>query len=89
MFHLRSGVINLFQTKGQIHTCLSARGNKLINQDNLLKLHDHLLIMLLNYCYKQVHVSLNNFLEQNQPLVTHLTLLLLEYSFNIRYNFRA
>jgi hypothetical protein len=53
------GVLNLFQTEGQIHTRLTTRGPRLINQENLLEFHGHLLIMLLTYYYKEVHILLN------------------------------
>jgi hypothetical protein len=62
------GVLNLSQTEGQIHTCLSTRGPQGY-EDNLLKLHGNLLTMLLTYYYKQVHVPISQQLSFTKSVI--------------------
>jgi hypothetical protein len=44
-------------------------GCKVINDDNLLKLHGNILKILLTYYYKQVHISLSIFLMKLNVIV--------------------
>lgn len=55
------GLSNFSRLKAKFTLTYRLTDNKVINQDNLLKLHSTFLKMLLAYYHKQVHILLNNF----------------------------
>jgi hypothetical protein len=50
----KAGYLNSFE-RVKFSLSYPLAGRKIINQDNLLKLHGHVKTMLLTYYYKQVH----------------------------------
>jgi hypothetical protein len=57
----KPGVLNLFRLGTTFTAAYKLAGDKAINKDNLLKLLNNLLKMLLMYYYKHIHILLNNF----------------------------